>query len=169
MNTHNFVSMNATGEAYYYCGPGYIGLSDQHFKRTSYFLSFSVCSCIGQFSNNYYWMASKQCVRFLVCFVELKHCAFEFWGLEEVRAGALSNPLADNQTTSREKIKPFQAHDINSSIKNHNKMIALRNNKNNTTTWERWGGAFSNALADKQTTTEGKNKNFFKHMASERA
>ena len=149
---------------------GYIGLSDQHFKRTSYFLSFSVCSCIEQFSNNYCWIASKRCVRFLVCFVELKHCAFEFWGLGEVRAGALSNPLADNQTTSREKIKPFQAHDISSSIKNHNKVIALRNNNksnnNNNTTW---GGALSNALADKQTTTEGKNKNFFKHMASERA
>ena len=56
-----------------------------------------------------------------------------------MRAGALSNPLADNQTTSREKIKPFRAHDISSSLKNHNKMIALRNNNNNDTNWERRG------------------------------
>ena len=54
-----------------------------------------------------------------------------------MRAGALSNPLADNQTTSREKIKPFQAHDISNSIKTHNKMIALRNNDNKNTNWER--------------------------------
>ena len=54
--------------------------------------------------------------------------------------GALSNPSADKQqTTSREKIKPFQAHDISSSLKNHNKMIALRNNNNNNTNWERRG------------------------------
>ena len=137
MNTQNFVFMNATGEAHHYCGPCYIGSSDQHFKRISYFLSISVCSYIEQFSNNCCWIALKRCVRFLVCFVELKHCAFEFWGLGEVRAGALSNPLADNQTTSREKIKPFQAHDISSSLKNHNKMIAIRNNNNNNTNWER--------------------------------
>ena len=69
-----------------------------------------------------------------------------------MRAGALSNPLADNQTTSREKIKPFQAHDINSSIKNHNKTIAQRNNKNNNNTnWERVEGALSNSLADNHT------------------
>ena len=71
----------------------------------THFLSFSLCICIEQFSNNHCWIASKCCVRFLVCFVELKHCAFEFWGLGEVRAGALSKPLVDNQTTSREKIK----------------------------------------------------------------
>ena len=53
------------------------------------------------------------------------------------RAGALNKPLVDNQTTSREKIKPFQAHDFSSSIKNHNKVIALRNNNNNNTNWER--------------------------------
>ena len=59
-----------------------------------------------------------------------------------MRAGALSNPLADNQTTSREKIKPFQAHDISSSIENRNKMIALRNDKNNNNTnWEMLEGA----------------------------
>ena len=110
-NIDNFVFMNATGQTHYYCGPGHIGLSDQHFKRISYFLSISVCSYIEQFSNNCCWIALKRCVRFLVCFVELKHCAFEFWGLGEVSAGALSNPLADNQTTSREKIKPFQAHE----------------------------------------------------------
>ena len=79
-----------------------------------------------------------------------------------MRAGALSNPLADNQTTSREKIKPF--HHMTSvaakkSTNNINKMIALRNNNNNNTNWERWWGALSNPLADNQTTTEGKNKN----------
>ena len=59
-------------------------------------------------------------------------------------AGALSNPLADNQTTSREKIKPFQAHDISSSIKR-------TKNNNNNKNWERSEGALSNLSADNHT------------------
>ena len=57
--------------------------------------------------------------------------------------GALSNPSADKQqTTSREKIKPFQAHDISSSIKR---------TKNNNTNWERSEGALSNLSAGNHT------------------
>ena len=62
-----------------------------------------------------------------------------------MRAGALSNPLADKQqTTSREKIKPFQAHDISSSIKR-------TKNNNNNKNWERSEGALSNLSADNNT------------------